>query len=364
MPPSPSNTPDDPAREQPAPVQTSNALGFGVLGLGFMGRTHAAVYASAAAAGLPARLAGVGDRSAERLTGRAPAEGNLTSGAGEQIFDPSTLKTYTEADALFADPAVVAVSICTHTDTHVEMASRALAAGKHVLVEKPVALAPEPIRALRDAAMRAERLCVPAMCMRHWPGWDWLHDRVRDGSLGHVLSARFWRLGGTPTWGQGFYADHARSGGALFDLHVHDTDFIFHCFGTPAEVQTTGSLTHPTTLYRYDDGFEVQAEGSWDNADGEPFVMRFEVRFAEATADFDLSRVEAPLLLRRGNDAEAIPLGAGTGWDAQIHAFIRAVAAFHADEADLSTPLDEAIAVTELLLAERRSLETGQPVTP
>lgn len=356
---------DDPNPEPfPSPGDAAGAVGAGVVGMGFMGRTHAAAYLAAQRAGLPCRLAAVADRNPDNLTGRASGGGNLDSGAAEMLFDPAVVRTHTDAGDLFADPGVRAVSICTHTDTHVAMARRALEAGLHVLVEKPVSLAPDEIRSLRDAALAAGRLCVPAMCMRHWPGWTWLKQRIEDGSLGHLLSARFWRLGSMPGWGEGFYADLARSGGALFDLHVHDTDFIFHCLGLPEEVETTGSLAHPVTTYRYHEGLEVVAEGSWEQGPGDPFVMRYEVRFAEATADFDLSRAEAPLLLRRGTDAQPVDLPGGTGWEGEVAAFVRAVAGFDAASADLSTPLDEAIAVTELLLAERRSLESGEPVTP
>ena len=359
--------PDEPTEhtQPPSPAQGQRPVRAGVIGMGFMGRTHAAGYTTAATTGHPCTLAAVADRNESNLTGTAPASGNLdTDNAPEQVFDPARVQTFTDAADMLAAGVVDAVSVCTHTDTHVRMGTMALEAGAHVLMEKPVALVPDEIRTLRDAALANNRLCIPAMCMRHWPGWTWLKKRVTDGSLGNVLSANFYRLGGTPNWGEGFYTDIARSGGALFDLHVHDTDFVFHCFGTPANVTTTGSLAHPTTTYHYEDGFEAVAEGSWEQADSDPFVMRFEVRFADATADFDLSREDAPLLLRRGTDAEPVALPPTNGWQAEIAAFIDTVARFDPEAADLSTPLDEAIAVTELLLAERASLESGQPVQP
>ena len=141
---------------------------------------------------------------------------------------------------------------------------------------------------VRDAA-EAETLCMPAMCVRFWPGWSWLRERVVDGSLGAVRSAVFRRLGTRPGWAK-FYADVERSGGALFDLHVHDTDFVQWCFGTPASLSSTGSLDHLTTLYRYPGGPpHVVVEGGWDHAPGFPFQMRYTVIFEHATADFDLA---------------------------------------------------------------------------
>jgi hypothetical protein len=58
------------------------------------------------------------------------------------------------------------VSICTYTDSHVELALMALARGKHVLVEKPVSLCSSEVARLVVAARNSGLICMPAMCMR------------------------------------------------------------------------------------------------------------------------------------------------------------------------------------------------------
>jgi len=157
--------------------------------------------------------------------GGAEAAGNFeTTAAADRLFDASEVHTYTNPAGLLADEAVDLVSICTHTDTHVDLAIAALRAGKHVLVEKPVALRAADARRLVDVAAGANTLCMPAMCVRFWPEWAWLKQRIDDQAYGPVRSAVFQRLGGTPPWAQEFYGDVARSGGALVDLHVHDAD--------------------------------------------------------------------------------------------------------------------------------------------
>ena len=83
--------------------------------------------------------------------------------------------------------------MCTHTDSHVEIALGALRAGKHALVEKPVALTADAVRPLADAARDAKTLCMPAHCIRFWPGWDWLRDAIVSGEHGRVVSATFLR---------------------------------------------------------------------------------------------------------------------------------------------------------------------------
>lgn len=337
-------------------------VGVGVIGLGFMGATHFRAYQAAQAAGFQCRVIAVSDQSPERLTGRGDVVGNINTGHSERLFDPTQLRTCRQARELLADPRVHLVSICTHTDTHVELALAALAAGKHVLVEKPVALKSADVKRLADAARDSGRLCMPAMCMRFWPGWTWLRDRVRDGRYGAVTSAVFQRLGSVPGWSPEFYRDPNRSGGALFDLHIHDTDFVRWCFGSPRQVSSTGTLGHVTTLYQYEAGRgprHVVAEGAQDSAPGFGFRMRYTVNFERATVDFDLSRTPTVMLHREGR-SEPVELPSGTAYDGQIRHLLDAILGART-AADLVAGMDEAVEVTRLLEAEQRSLETGQP---
>jgi len=340
-----------------------NPVGVGVVGLGFMGATQVRAVHAAAKDGLPCRLEAVCDASPERLTGEgfAPA-GNISTGAGSRLFDPATVATFTAFDAMLADDRVHLVIICTHTDTHVELSRRALEAGKHVLVEKPVALTAAGCRELAAAATSAAArgiLCMPAMCIRYWPAWAWLKERIDSREFGAVKSASFQRLGSGPTWGAEFYRNTERSGGALVDLHIHDTDFITWCFGVPREVTSTGTLDHVTTLYRFENGpRHVMAEGGWDQLPGFPFKMRFIVTFEHATADWDLTR-HPPLLLCRDGKAEPIEMPAWLGYDGEVRAIVRAVAS---GARVAPTTAEDAVRTAVVLDAERLSLELGGAV--
>lgn len=339
-------------------------VGVGIIGLGFMGATHYRAFLAAQDAGFQCRVIAVCDRSPERLTGRADVMGNIDTGHGERLFDPTRLRVSREPRDLLIDPRIHLLSICTPTDSHADLAIAALRAGKHVLVEKPVALSSTEARRIAETARETGRLCMPAMCMRFWPGWTWLRERVRDGRFGPVRSAVFQRLGSAPTWNPEFYGDPARSGGSLFDLHIHDADFIRWCFGPPIAVASTGSLAHVTTLYRYPDGGprHVVAEGGQDHAPGFGFRMRYVVAFEKATADFDLGRTPH-LLLHRDGTSEPVDLPAGAGYDGQIRHIVDAILGARTN-ADLLATIDEAVEVTRILEAERQSLESGQAVAP
>lgn len=339
-----------------------STLNVGIIGLGFMGPTHAAAYEAARAAGHAVRVVALCDRDPARFERLAARTGNLATGLDGT--DLSAARRYVEATALLSDPEVHAVSVCTHTDSHVSVALAALRAGKHVLVEKPVAIRAADVQALAQGAAAAQRICMPAMCMRFWPGWEWLGERVRLNDLGKVRSAVFQRLASPPGWAD-FYRDPARTGGALFDLHIHDADMICHLFGPPQRLLATGSLDHVTTAYTFASGPQhVIAEGGWDHAPGFPFQMRFVVCFEAATAEYD-SRRPAPdtLTLTQNGSSAPVPLASNSGYEGEVLAFVRAAqSACAGGRAMPPVSLADALLVTRLLEAERQSLEAGAAV--
>jgi predicted dehydrogenase len=132
--------------------------------------------------------------------------------------------------------------------------------------------------------------------MRFWPGWGWLKKMTEEKTYGRILAARFRRVSEMPGWSkQGFYgAGGVDLGGALFDLHIHDTDFVNFLFGRPSAVFSTGvtnsagTIDHVVTQYIYDSGPAVHAEGNWLLAKG--FNMSYTIHCERATLDFDLGR--------------------------------------------------------------------------
>lgn len=337
----------------------SKPIGVGVIGLGFMGQTHLRCYSAADGAGYANRLAAVCDASPERRAGKVEAGGNIATGQGA-AFDPAKVRAYADASELLADDEVELVSICTPTDSHADLAIAALEAGKHVLVEKPLAVRSADAQRVADAVGQSDRLCMPAMCMRFWPAWAWLREQIVANTFGRVRSATFHRLASPPGWSSQFYTDDARTGGALVDLHIHDADFVRWIFGDPQAVVSAGSIDHLTTIYRYGTAgpSHVVAEGGWDHTQGFEFRMRYVVLFEHATADFDLGRKDQLLLARDGKQ-EAIKLDPVTGYDGEIRHLLDAIAT---GKRDLNATIDEAVSVARLLEAERESLRIERRV--
>lgn len=334
-------------------------IGVGVIGLGFMGRTHLGAYRNA---GRACRIAGVFDLAKDRLTGEAAEAGNIATDGTDsaRLFDPDEVFATDSLAALLARPDIDAVSVCTPTDTHGEVARAAMRAGKHVLIEKPVSLDRREIDSLADEAADAGLICMPAMCMRFWPEWAWLKGCVDAGETLHSLALE--RIGTAPAWGNGFYQDTGRSGGAVYDLHIHDTDFVCHLLGVPDAVVSVGTRAHITTVYRYRNGVShVVARGGWARG-GTDFRMRYLAELQGGTADFDLLR--DPTLMRsvvpspEGEATEPSPVAVSkeSGYDAEIAAFVAAVESGSAPPVTLA----DASATLAVLDAEVRSLESGR----
>ena len=332
----------------------------GILGFGLMGRTHARAYLESGCA----RIVALADANPTSFQCE-PVKGNL-EGLETQTFDASMAATYDSLDELLADERVQAVSICTPTPTHVALATQCLEAGRHVLLEKPMGLtSAEAARVAEVAAAHPELVCVPAMCMRFWPAWAWLHDAIIDGRYGKVRSAHFTRIGTMPGW-TSFYGDETQSGGAILDLHVHDADFVRWCFGDPVEVMSkgyrgsSGGFDHVVTSYRYDDSeLIVTAEGSWMMPSSFPFTMRYRVDFESATADFDLRRKPELSVYERDGDPHQPALKAGEGYLHEVRAFLSAIER-GAPVVEV-TPAD-AVNAVRLVEKERESIISGRPV--
>jgi predicted dehydrogenase len=283
-------------------------------------------------------------------------------------MDLGAVRRYADFDELLADPGVDLVDVCAPTHLHPGLAVRALRAGKHVLVEKPLALEPRDADAVLKGAGRAGRLLMVAHVLPFFPEFAFAADAIRGGRHGKLLGAHFKRVISRPDWSADV-ADAARTGGPAIDLHVHDTHFIGLVAGVPARVFATGvtapdgSVSYLSTQYLYGEGGPAISCASGALAmPGRPFVHGFEVYLERATLVFESGATPLTVLdaagktqtprLRGGDD----PVAAFT---AELQAAVDAVAS--GKESDL---LSGKLARDALVLCHKevRSVHTGRPV--
>ncbi len=334
----------------------------GIVGTGFMAVAHIRAYQQVEGM----EIAALCNPSGRHLDGDfSEVHGNVGSDEPVQL-DMTHITAYRDLGELLADESIDLIDITTPTFLHHEQALAALASGRHVLCEKPMARTGEDAREIAAAAKNATGFFMPAMCLRFWPEWKWVKSAVEDKRFGRVLSARFRRVAEAPAWGQNTFLDGKKSGGALLDLHIHDADFVRFCFGEPKSIyaqghrKVSGEIDHVLAQYEVQCGAAVSAEGSWAMTEGFGFSMEYTVNFERATADFDNTRGEDCLkIFEEGKKPETLKLNAPDGYVGQIAYFAKCIREGRAPS--MVTAADGAGSV-ELCEAAGRSIESCEIV--
>ena len=196
----------------------STPVRIGIIGLGRVFERYALVLDPLVRAGR-AEVIAVYDPVAERgdLAVSMFPGATATSSAGEVIDNPS----------------IDAVLILTSMNEHGELAAAAYRAGKHVLVEKPLATTLDEAAELVRLSAESDKLLVCAPHVLLSPTYREMHRRLRDGEIGDVKLARALYGWSGPWWGEWFYQP---GGGALFDLGVYNVTSLCGFLGSVKRV--------------------------------------------------------------------------------------------------------------------------------
>jgi predicted dehydrogenase len=255
----------------------------GVLGRGFMGRTHLKAW--------------------------------------EEIPDVEVV-----SGQVIEDPNVDAIDICLPTNLHAPVTLEALRAGKHVLVEKPMALDVASAHAMIAEAEKQKRVLMVAQVLRFFPAYVALGEILSSRRIGGPRSAMFRRRSGAPGWGA-WLSDPKQSGGGVFDLLIHDMDLCLHLFGKPATVSATGyealaeGVDVITASLHYGDGFTAVITGGWHHPKSYPFSMEYTVVAERGTVDYS-SLGRAPTLYGADGEIEMLAMKEQDGYRAEIEYFL------------------------------------------
>ncbi|MCZ8518263.1 MULTISPECIES: Gfo/Idh/MocA family protein [Paenibacillus] len=285
-------------------------LKIGLIGLGFMGRTHLENYLRLEAEGLDIRVAAVCDADPEKLQGQGTA-GNIGT-AGEEI-DLGRFARYSSITDMLELEELDAVDITLPTYLHAEVSVQCLEKGLHVLCEKPMAMHAGECEEMVRAAEHCGRQLLVGQCLRFWPAYVYLKEVIDSRVYGEVISGSFFRGGATPTWGP-WLMQKEKSGGALMDMHVHDTDAIHWLFGKPRAVSCLGKNVVPgsgydtvSTNYAYDDGKVIHAGADWTLGGDFGFEMSYRVNLEGGNLVFRNDAVQVNPQGAKGFTAELSP---------------------------------------------------------
>ncbi|GAA5483453.1 Gfo/Idh/MocA family protein [Haloferula sargassicola] len=239
---------------------------FGIIGAGMIGRFHARAIQAMAGGTLHSVYA------------KRPE-------AAEEFGSEFGVRASSDLDAFLADPELDIVTIATPSGAHLEPTLAALAAGKHVVCEKPLEITPDRIDQMIGAAAAAQKTLAAILNRRFHPAMDAFKRAADDGRFGRLTSASAY----IKWFRDQAYYDSAEwrgtwaldGGGALMNQSIHTIDALLHLAGPVKSVQAnTACLAHQrievediaVAILEFESGARGVIEGStctWSK-DGHP----------------------------------------------------------------------------------------------
>jgi UDP-N-acetylglucosamine 3-dehydrogenase len=219
-------------------------LGVAVVGTGFWGKNHARVYKE-----LPStELVAICDANAERA---------------KTIANQFGVKAYTNSARMLKNEEIKAVSVCTWSTGLAKEALKALNAGKHVLVEKPMATHVKQAERLVDVAEANGLHLTVGFLMRFIPGLQHIREAVAGKKLGELVCVTAKRVSQWP--------ERIGDVGVVKDTAIHDIDVMRYVSGEDpiAVYAKTGSMRHKKfedyaqIMLTYEDGKTAFIESNW-----------------------------------------------------------------------------------------------------
>ncbi len=199
-------------------------------------------------------------------------------------------KPFPSYEALLVDSDIALIDVCLPTASHAEFTVRACEAKKHVMCEKPMALALSDADRMVAAAKNNGVKMMVGHCIRFWPEYEALKDIADNKTLGGLLSLNLTRYGAFPMYTVDQWAADPKIAGGGMDMHIHDTDFVLYLLGEPKNMVSHGNkdargVGHFFTTMDYGDKV-AHLEGGWNLPQGAPFRMEFRAIFERGAAIF------------------------------------------------------------------------------
>ena len=276
-------------------------LGVAVIGTGFWGKNHARVYTELAETDLIA----ICDIDAERARSVAKQFG---------------VKPYVNTGSMLKNKDIEAVSICTWSTSLAKEALKALKAGKHVLVEKPMAANSKQAQKLLQTAEKEALHLTVGFLMRFIPGLQHIERAVKDRTIGELVCATSRRVSQWP--------ERIGDVGVVKDTAIHDIDVMRYIFNEdPVAVYgKTGNMTHTRfedyaqLMLTFEGGKTAFIESNWLTpyktrmlvATGSKAIMKLDYITQELTIENERETlqprypVKEPLKLELQNFAKSI----------------------------------------------------------
>jgi predicted dehydrogenase len=321
---------------------------IGLVGLGFIGKTHLEAY---------------------QHMENAEVKAIYTRKGGDNDSLAPTYPFVEEYEDLLANKDIDIVDICLPTFLHEEYILKAANAGKHIICEKPLTLTVDSAhRILQEVNRKQVRLFVGNV-LRFWPEYELIKSYSESGLLKEIELVHAKRLGQVPAWSNWFQFPE-KSGGALFDLHIHDIDFVSYLLGKVESVYAVGTKNsygawdHVMTTLTFQNQSKAFVEASQRMPNGYPFTMSFRAQTSQSVLDLHINAGEN---IEKINNSDhqfwyythqkkvPITVDSSDAFQKELSYFVNCI---EKGEENHVIPNEEVLYTLQLLEAIGRSLET------
>jgi predicted dehydrogenase len=295
-----------------------------------------------------------------------------------EVTDQELKRTFrgtfvSDYDEVLRNDEIDIIDICLPTFLHEEYIVKAARAGKHIICEKPLTLTVESANRIIEEVRNNNVKLFVGHVLRFWPEYEAIKsysqtDRLKDIEMVHAK-----RLGQVPTWSEWFLHPE-KSGGALYDLHIHDIDFVTNLLGKVEAVYAVGEKNkygawdHVMTTLTFTTKSKAFVEASQRMPNGYPFTMALRAQSPQGTLDFQLSaganieNIEESsnhLLYYSEGKAFTVNYEKGNAFQKELSYFVNCI---ENNQENTVIPLGDVIYTLQVLKAIEQSLETGEIV--
>jgi len=305
-------------------------LNVAVIGFGFMGVTHTLNVLKNPGLELVALV----DKNPENIEKNLSEQGgNLSTGTFDKS-EISGVRIYSSFEDCLANEKLDICVIAVHTDFHYSLSKLALGKGINVFLEKPFCLNISQGEELIELAKAKNLLLMVGHVVRFMPPYLKLKNWIDSGEFGPLKFLSLTRFSGLPAWGQWKekQQDFGSSGGALFDLVIHDIDFVQWVLGIPDAIESTcrpGKLSkhdYLNAMWKYNSGIDVKIEGGNTFHTNFPFQAGFSANFENASILYNSNNPEN-IIVATDSESRQLPAGdAMKGYSDEMDYFFQCLA--------------------------------------
>ncbi len=293
-----------------------------------------------------------------------------------EITSPEIRERYeivTEFSKVLENSEVDIVDICLPTYLHEQYIIQAAEAGKQIICEKPLTLSLESAERIFAAVEKHDVHLFVGHVLRFWPEYKLIKNYYNNGKLEDVEIFHAKRLGQFPQWSD-WFKHHEKSGGALFDLHIHDIDFATYLLGEVESVYAVGTKNqygtwdHLMTSLSFENGAKAFVEASHRMPLGFPFTMALRVQGKQEMIEFHSAagkNIENRLnnnnylFLYEGENVTSIPVENEDAFQNELSYFLYCIEKNKSNEV---IPLTDVFYTLKLLIAIEQSLMSGEVI--